>query len=86
VTAKSVQGGRTRFDQLAGTLEVAGDRYRYRQLRLSSGPMSAAGDVEIAPGNRLAGRVAADLRSGSGTAIRGSLTVGGTLTNPVLRP
>lgn len=86
VTAKGVQGGRTRFDQLAGTLEVAGDRYRYRQLRLSSGPMSASGDVEIAPGNRLAGRVMADLRSGAGTAIRASLTVGGTLANPVLQP
>jgi len=86
VTAKGVQGGRTRFEQLSGTVEVTGDRYRYRQLKLSSGAMSATGDVEVAPGNPLAGRVSADVQTATRTAIRGMFTVSGTLTNPVLKP
>lgn len=86
VTAKGIQGGRTRFDQLTGNVEVAGDRYRYRQLKLTSGAMSAAGDVDIGSGNQLSGRVSADVKTSSQTAIRGLLTVTGTLTNPVLKP
>ncbi|MGE5525758.1 MAG: hypothetical protein ACM3SS_18745 [Rhodospirillaceae bacterium] len=86
VTAKGIQGGRTRFDQVTGNVEVAGDRYRYRQLKLTSGAMSAAGDVDIGSGNQLSGRVSADVKTSSQTAIRGLLTVTGTLTNPVLKP
>jgi hypothetical protein len=86
VTAKGIQGGRTRFDQLTGNVEVSGDRYRYRQLKLASGAMSAAGDVDIGSGNQLTGRVSADVKTSSQTAIRGLLTVTGTLTNPVLKP
>jgi uncharacterized protein involved in outer membrane biogenesis len=86
VSAQGIQGGRTRFEQLVGSVEVAGDRYRYRELKLVSGPMTASGNVDIAPGNQLAGRVVADVQTASRTAIRGSLRVSGTLTNPVLKP
>jgi hypothetical protein len=86
VSAQAIQGGRTRFDQLLGSVEVTGDRYRYRELKLVSGPMTASGNVDIAPGNQLAGRVVADVQTASRTAIRGALRVSGTLTNPVLRP
>jgi hypothetical protein len=48
--------------------------------------MTASGNVDIAPGNQLAGRVVADVQTASRTAIRGSLRVSGTLTNPVLKP
>jgi hypothetical protein len=86
VSAKGIQGGLTRFDELLGSVDVTGDRYRYRGLKLVSGPMTASGNAEVAPGNQLTGRIAADVQTSSRTAIRGVLTVSGTLTNPVLRP
>lgn len=84
-TPKGVQGGRTRFDSLAGSVDLNGERYRYKQLKLVSGPLTATGDIELAAGNGLAGRISAEVASTTPPAFRATLAVGGTLSNPVLR-
>jgi hypothetical protein len=81
-----VRGGKTNFDVLAGTVELNGDRFSYRQLRLSSGPMNATGSFELAPEGELSGRISAELGSKSIVVARGLLNVGGTLKTPLLRP
>ena len=43
------RGGRTPFDELTGTVQIAGGRYSYRQLQLTSGPLTASGAVDIGP-------------------------------------
>lgn len=86
VASKGVQGGRTRFDQLAGSMDLDGGRYRYRGLKLVSGPLTAAGDVDLAPNDGLAGRISAEVTSATRPAFRATLAVAGTLSNPVLKP
>ena len=82
--AAGQRGGRTRFDNLAGAVQVSGASYSYRQLQLSSGPMSASGNVDVSDGN-LSGRINAELGTKGIVVARGALTPGGTLRDPVLR-
>lgn len=86
VASRGVQGGRTRFDELAGRVEISGERYRYRQLKLVSGPLTATGDLELASDDRLAGRISAEVTSATRPPFRAAVAVAGTLSNPVLRP
>jgi hypothetical protein len=83
---EGLRGGRTQFNDLAGTLQLANNTYSYRDLRLASGPMSASGSVEIAPNGELSGRISAQVGSKSLVVARGTLTVGGNLKTPTLRP
>ncbi|MEJ5211347.1 MAG: AsmA-like C-terminal region-containing protein, partial [Burkholderiales bacterium] len=80
----AVTGGETRFNGFSGYLELAGGRYRYQQLRLNLGMLSAAGSAVIEADGRLAGDVVTELRSRSAT-LRVPLTVEGTLEAPTLR-
>ena len=78
------RGGKTRFENLAGTVQVSGNSYSYRQLQLSSGPMNASGAVDVNDG-ALSGRINAELGTKGVVVARGALTPGGTLRDPVLR-
>jgi hypothetical protein len=80
----ALNGGRTAFDELKGSVRLNGGRYSYRDLRLSSGPLEATGYVEVAPGGALSGRVNAALSSRSAVMARGSYTVAGTVKDPKL--
>ena len=80
------RGGKTAFDELSGSLQLADDHYAYHALRLASGPMSATGNVDIAPDGALSGRIAAEVGSKSIVVARGSLNVGGHVRTPVLKP
>jgi hypothetical protein len=79
------RGGKTGFNTLAGSMRLANQSYSYRQLQLSSGPMNASGNVEIASNGDLSGRVSAQLGSKTVVVARGNLTVTGNLKTPVLR-
>ena len=81
-----VRGGKTNFDVLAGTVEVNGDHYSYRQMRLTSGPMNATGSFDLAPGGDLSGRINAELGTKSIVVARGTLNVAGNLKAPLLKP
>ena len=82
--AAGQRGGKTRFDNLAGTVQVSGNNYSYRQLQLNSGPMNASGAVDINEG-ALSGRINAELGTKGLVVARGALAAGGTLRDPVLR-
>ena len=83
--AAGMRGGKTRFENLAGTVQVSGNHYSYRQLQLSSGAMSASGNVDVTDGN-LSGRINAEIGSKGVVVARGGLSPSGTLRDPVLRP
>ncbi|MDB5903438.1 MAG: hypothetical protein JWM26_2316 [Betaproteobacteria bacterium] len=80
----ALNGGRTAFDELKGSVQLNGGRYSYRDLRLSSGPLEATGYVDVAPGGQLSGRVNAALSSRSAVMARGTYTVAGTVKDPKL--
>jgi hypothetical protein len=79
------RGGRTRFENLSGTVQVNGNQYSYRQLQLASGAMNATGNVEVSDG-ALSGRVNVEIGTKGVVVARGGLTPAGTLRDPVLRP
>jgi hypothetical protein len=79
------RGGRTPFDKLTGTFHLSPAGYQYRQLRLSSGPFNANGELEVARNGKLSGHVNAELVVGTHVAARSAFEVGGTLTDPMLR-
>ena len=82
-----VRGGKTRFETLTGTLQLTPDKvYSYRRLQLGSGPMNAAGNVDVAANGDLSGRVSAELGSKTVVVARGNLAVTGNLKTPLLRP
>jgi hypothetical protein len=79
------RGGRTRFDSLSGSLQMSGNQYSYRDLKLSSGALSANGAVDIAANGALSGRVNAEISTRGNVAARGSMGATGTVRDPVLR-
>ena len=75
-------GGRTGFDELAGSLQVAGNTYSYRQLRLASGPLNATGYLAITPSGQLSGRINVQVAPSGAAATRAALNVGGSVKEP----
>jgi hypothetical protein len=82
--ATGQRGGKTRFENLTGTLQVSGNQYSFRQLHLNSGPMSAVGAIDVR-GGALSGQINAELGSKTGVVARAALTAEGKLSDPVLR-
>ncbi len=80
------RGGVTRLDSLAGQVRTRGRAVELRNLLASSGALSAAGHVTIAPDRRLQGRVDVNLGAKMvGKAVGVPLLVEGTLDKPELR-
>jgi hypothetical protein len=82
---ENVQGGATKFEEITGTLAIAGDRYQYRNMRLASGLLSANGAFDVTPGNDISGRISVELKS-QAAQIRGNYAIGGSLKAIVLKP
>lgn len=79
------KGGETKFDELSGLLNVAGKQYKFSDLQVTSGLMTASGDVKISPTKELDGVVDVEVkRSVSMAAI--PLQISGTLDNPTVFP
>ncbi|MEO8417397.1 MAG: AsmA family protein [Methylophilaceae bacterium] len=79
------KGGETRFDELSGLLNVAGKQYKFNGLKVTSGLMTASGNVKISPSKNLDGVVEVEVkRSVSMAAI--PLQISGTLDNPTVFP
>jgi hypothetical protein len=79
-----IRGGKSRFDELSGTLSVSENRYRYRNLRLTSGLLTANGQFDVLPSQDVTGRVAVELKSTN--RFRGNFAVMGTLKSMMLKP
>jgi hypothetical protein len=75
-------GGRTHFDELSGTLQVENNSQHLRQIRISSGAMSANGSLDVSSGGQLSGQLSVDLKMRPGNA---PLALSGTLADPILR-
>jgi len=82
---EGLRGGKTGFNSLAGSLQVAQRNYSYRQLQLTSGPMNAKGSVDVGTNGELSGRIGVELGSKTVIVARGNLAVTGNLKTPVLR-
>jgi uncharacterized protein involved in outer membrane biogenesis len=79
------QGGATRFEDIGGTLTLANGRYQYRNMKLSSGLLSANGAFEVSQNKDVNGRILVELRS-QAAQIRGNFIVDGDLKAVVLKP
>ena len=79
------QGGATRFEEISGTVALNNGRYQYRNMKLSSGLLSAAGAFDVSPNKDVSGRISVELRS-QAAQIKGSYVVDGGLKAIALRP
>lgn len=79
------QGGATRFEEISGTVALNNGRYQYRNMKLSSGLLSAAGAFDVSPNKDVSGRISVELRS-QAAQIKGSYVVDGDLKAIALRP
>ncbi len=80
-----VQGGKTKFDDLSGTLSVAGGQYVYSNARLRAGLLAASGACEILPNREINGRAYVELRSSS-NVVKNTFKITGNLKAIVLKP
>jgi uncharacterized protein involved in outer membrane biogenesis len=79
------QGGSTKFEELRGDVTIANGQYRYRNVVLSAGILSAKGDFNIGSDQAVSGRVSVALRS-SAQRLGANLNVTGSLKGVLLRP
>jgi uncharacterized protein involved in outer membrane biogenesis len=82
---EGVQGGKTLFEELSGSLSSRDGRYQYRAMKLSAGVLKAGGQVDISPEGNVSGRIAAELRASAGT-VRGNFNVSGNDQATILKP
>ena len=78
-----IAGGQTKFNALSGTIERTNKTYQLKQLKLSSGMLSAEGNLDIGEGKKLSGEVVSNLK-GIHTMSSGPVSFEGTIKNPVL--
>src|SRR5262249_42669744 len=57
ISKEGAKGGETRFDQLSGHLVMDRGSYRFTQLNIASGALSADGAVTISPKQELSGKI-----------------------------
>jgi hypothetical protein len=82
----SGRGGKTPFDEIAGDLQVTGNRFSYRNITLGSSALKASGTVDVLPNSELSGRINVQVGTKTVVVTRGTLNVGGSVKNPMLRP
>jgi uncharacterized protein involved in outer membrane biogenesis len=82
---EGMRGGKTEFDELESTLEVAGRAYQFNRIKVASGVLAANGDVAISPKKELGGNVKVEMKGTAGM-VAVPLEVSGTTKNPVLKP
>ncbi|MGH8661897.1 MAG: AsmA-like C-terminal region-containing protein [Burkholderiales bacterium] len=80
------KGGETRFDKLAGQLNINRGTRRLTRLDIASGSLSADGNVTISPRDELSGRINTRVKATSVAAVAVPLNVSGTLDSPLLYP
>lgn len=79
------RGGITRFEQFSGNLQFEKQSRRLTNLRMSSGLLKAAGQLNIGKDKRLNGAIDVEVR-GSAALIKVPVAVGGTVDASWLMP
>ncbi|HVS27860.1 MAG TPA: hypothetical protein VHE58_11315 [Burkholderiales bacterium] len=80
-----VRGGKTLFDEFAGKLQFSDGRYKFSEMKLVSGPLTAVGNAYISPDKKLVGRANVEIKSRT-TYLKNSFVVSGNLNDLVLYP
>lgn len=75
-------GGRTRFDDMIGVVQVENHVVHFRQLKILSNMLSANGSFDVGVGGALSGSFNAEIKMRAGS---NPLTLYGTLAEPKLR-
>ena len=79
----AARGGETKFEQLTGTVQYGQQESRLGDLRLTSGLLTAAGNLGISRDGKLNGMMNVELKS-SAAVVRMPLAIGGTTKAPQL--
>jgi hypothetical protein len=79
------KGGQTQFDEFSGIALVDGKQYLFKDLKISSGLMSAGGHVKIRPDKTLDGVTKVKVKN-SATLAEIPLQISGTLDKPSVFP
>lgn len=74
-------GGRTHFDVLTGAVQLENHIKRFRQVKITSGMLSATGSFDISEANLLSGNFGAEIKMRAGN---NSLGLSGTVAEPKL--
>lgn len=82
---EGVQGGKTRYEEITGTVSSKEGHYQYRQVKLTAGILKATGQVDISAQREVSGRLSAELRSSAGV-VRGNFNVSGNDQATLLKP
>ena len=77
-TGSSV-AGLTSFSEITGRLASGPERTQLRDLRLSAGPLSATGDIELTSSDTISGRISAQMDTPAGVR-RGNITLTGSVS------
>ena len=79
----AARGGETKFEQLTGVIQYGQQESRLGDLRLTSGLLTAGGNLGIARDGKLGGAMNVELKS-SAAVVRMPLAIGGTAKAPQL--
>jgi len=82
---KLEQGGATTFDELKGNAQVRGQEIKVTDLCVRSPQFTAAGNVTIAPDDKLSGRLDVSLNK-TGGFVGIPVSLGGTTADPSFAP
>jgi len=74
-------GGRTHFDGLTGAMQLDNHVRRFRQVKITSGMLSATGAFEVSATNQLSGSFGAEIKMRPGNNL---LVLSGSLNDPRL--
>ncbi len=85
IIKQSQSGGETQFDEFSGVLNSAGKQYNLSQIKISSGLISATGQIKISPKKELDGAVQVKVKR-SVNLVTVPLEVSGTVDHPVVLP
>lgn len=79
------KGGETKFDEMTGTLHIAGKQIEMKPFKVVSGLLAASGGIKVSPAKQLDGKIEVELKKGM-AAVSVPLQVSGTLDNPSVMP
>jgi len=82
---QSQSGGETQFDAFSGLLNISGQQYHLQNLNISSGLLTATGQVKIKPNKALDGKGSIAIKN-SVSLVAIPLNVSGTVSKPIVLP
>ncbi|MBI4808023.1 MAG: hypothetical protein HY799_03605 [Nitrosomonadales bacterium] len=82
LSRENLVGGRTRFEDMIGVVQVENGALHFRQLKIVSAMLSASGSFDVSPTDQLSGNFNAEIKMRAGN---NQLSLYGTLAEPKLR-